>query len=262
MNEPGKTFAAFAVMAAMCALVIAGSRAGRVQRDRRPDVNPTVIEIDSADRPPGHRVIILPDTPPEGALHCYGGGVEGMPACPTCNEPYAVLLSIDARDPAIDYLHLPTTHTHVITCLGCDVYTQGVLFYRVAPKIVILSAPESRRGHPIEHPCPPRAVKLRRLTPEEYPSHYPSVDDWEHFLAGAGERKHQLGGPMFKIRGDRRMACPECGLAMRFLAQIESETWTDPATDETAGHTFGPRGVLYLKACDACRIYGTAAEVP
>lgn len=260
MSEPAKTLAALAVMAAMSVLVIVGARAGRPAPG--PPAPEMPIVLDLKIRPPGHRVVILPEPPAPDALHRYGGTLDGVPECPTCRKPYAVILTIDARDPALDYLKLPSKRLLVLTCLDCDVYTRGTLFYQVEPQVRIVEAPESRRGHPIEKPCPPRAIGLRRLGPDDYPDRYGSVEDWQHVLEGSGERKHQLGGPMYRIRGDHRMICPTCRRAMRFVAQIETETWVDLDTDETSGHSLGPRALLYVRVCDDCGVYGTGADVP
>lgn len=216
----------------------------------------------------GLRITILRDKAfslAEGYKHKYGGGPTFMgplPDCKVCQQPLKLLFQFDLSDPQLRFLDLPKlSFLPVLSCVDCDLAVVGELFYKAhAGEIEVLHSDAVMRSEEWTTACPERNILMSPVPQEQCPSHYESIEAWRDFMEYCKVPKHQLGGTPYWVQDERQVPCPECSRPMRFLGQVDSETWAVPGWETFAGHMFGDMGILYIHYCDECNILGTGGQ--
>ena len=216
----------------------------------------------------GLRITILRDktfSPPDGYRHKYGGGsgfVRALPDCKVCRQPLKLLFEFDLSDPALHFLNLPQlAFLPVLSCVDCDLAYVGELFYRVrADAIEVLHSDAVTRIEDWDTACPERNIIIAPVPEEQRPSHYKDADAWHDFMEESEVPKHQLAGTPSWVQGEHGVSCVECSRPMRFLGQVDSETWSVAGQGKFAGHMFGDMGILYVHYCDSCDIVATGGD--
>lgn len=179
---------------------------------------------------------LMPLDPPRLAT----GSAAPAEACPWCSQPLTALVTLDATTPApiAAALGLAASPLMVWTCRRCVGY--ALLLTRTTPT-----------AGPIWHPATqrPSSLPLERFAEDALPITLTVVDVPRLLTAGAtwGGSVHvsQVGGYPAWIDDAWYPCCPECGVRMRFLAQV------------AVAEVLAGEGIYYALLCSACRVAAT-----
>jgi hypothetical protein len=172
--------------------------------------------------------------------HTFGGDITAqLSACVNCNAPLHLLATLDAHDPELAVKRRPQRWLHILTCLNCDSYASPLFWKREDEVFEVL---QQARGQSFGE-FPPfleeRELRLAPVGPQR-------VDD------GTRSPRHRIGGPPDWIQAEYVPVCPECGIDMAFVAQID--------TDDDLNIQFSDNGILYAFICQTCGIMSSFAQ--
>ncbi len=179
-----------------------------------------------------------------------------LPQHKTCGRPYNLALEIDLADPELSYLKVAfSPKLLVITCVECDTPGAGPLIYRLVgpePRVVIVEDWSTEEISEWPTVFPEHGISLSPLAESDYPSNKKEREAKRPF--------HFIGGEPIWIQYEDFFRCPGCRKPMRYVAQLDSETWKLPGFRDNFGHAFVDEGILYVQVCDPCGMVGTDAQ--
>ena len=201
------------------------------------------------------------------ALHdfCGENDIAGA-SCPNCKRPLTRLLSLYAKDPALNLDQERLAVVHLLYCWTCSI-PFGDFSYKIekhgSVKILNLPARQPDSEHGLEGPYdgyrgtfPHRKVSLASIDAEDqlklrqrWQSTGTETDD------GLDEPRHQVGGYPF-IYNPVRTQCPECSRDMPLFAAICNDANGNDPWRRIATETFvGNGGVqMVFHFCRDCSI--------
>lgn len=182
--------------------------------------------------------ILLQNSRSENCPHFFGGQLMSMPICCNCNTALHLLVTIDLIDSALAFPSIGTPIFRVVTCLNCDAVTSPLFLSFANGNLRVL---EQRSGQSFG----------------DFPRYFKELDiKLAQILSQTHEQqdtpRHRLGGSPEWIHGPEVPLCVECGKAMSFIAQVD--------TDDSAGIQFGDDGMLYVFICEQCEILASFAQ--
>ena len=82
---------------------------------------------------------------------------------------------------------------------------------------------------------------------------------WQNWgLTNGRENLHRVGGHPTWIQSADYPKCPQCGVTMQFLMQLDSNLPIDYGEGRRGEWLWGSGGIGYVCWCDACRVSGFA----
>lgn len=171
-------------------------------------------------------------------------GGPGTTTCGRCSGRRHHLITLDA---ALASLQITTLRQLSIeTCLSCLGWEVPRMFYRHSAEgfVTCLAATDAK---PPQFPATPLREEQAVLV-----GHGPRWrwQDWA--LSNSRENLNRIGGHPTWVQSAEYPGCPECGTAMRFLLQLDSNF----QMAEGGEWMWGSGGMAYIFWCDACHISG------
>ncbi|MBN2132496.1 MAG: DUF1963 domain-containing protein [Sedimentisphaerales bacterium] len=200
------------------------------ERNRKRTRSPIFYEEATAILPQGTRS--------ESTPHFFGGQLPEMPACHNCATPLHLLATIDLTDPSLGFPGIGEPILRIAACLNCDAITSPLFLSYAGGGLRVLHQDAGQRFGDLPRILTEQDVKLE--------PNRQSLDEKED------TPRHQLGGSPTWIQGIEAPSCIECGNAMPFIAQLD--------TDRSVGMQFGDDGILYVFICTSCRVLASFAQ--
>ncbi|MYW69080.1 hypothetical protein GTY65_34150 [Streptomyces sp. SID8379] len=166
--------------------------------------------------------------------HVMGGSYPGeLPLCPVCEKAAERVLTLSAAELPFPLSADPSFFWYTCACHALDFVT-----VKLAPTgLEVYYGPQGTAPEDNGHVVPGE----RALALEPHPNQLGISLD-----GTGGNSRHQVGGLPRWITPAPHPRCPECGLAMRFVASVDSGP-------TPFGH-LAFEGTLYGFWCDACHV--------
>ncbi len=177
---------------------------------------------------------------PDQPAGTHGG--DGEEPCALCQHRLFMILTLESIPENLGVTGM--NRLRFATCLSCFPWENDFLFYR---HHAATGEPESLPiGEIVDQASvepPGDAFKQGPIWLTETPPR------WHHQYWGNGNNLNKFGGAPDWVQDSSYPPCPQCGLTMPYLAQLD---------DGFPGHEMwsGDSGHLYLFWCDRCRISG------
>ena len=201
---------------------------------------------------------------------CGQPNIQGA-SCPNCSKPLLRVLSLSAKDAALDFDCAKTPFIHLLYCWTCSI-PYGSFSYRMNEdgSVKLLQIPERMPDTEFGLAGPyegytgefalchvsliPQSDSEGKKLKERWSSN--AEDETDH---PAFEPRHQVGGYPF-IYNPFKLNCPECSREMKLLASICNDaTGNNPWQSEPSKSFVDNGGVqMFFQFCTNCSVISAA----